>query len=143
MNKGVRPMNVLFRKSLIPGALVLVAALGVGLPACSAQDHGKKTDNQVLAVVNGKAITEADIRQANADQFKALDREYQSNLHQLMETSLQTSIQDRLVEAEAASRKVTKEQVLAEIKPATVTDAEVDAFYEQNKAQIPKPKDQV
>jgi protein-disulfide isomerase len=138
-------MNVLSRKPLIPGALVLFAALGVYLPACSAQDQGKKmnSSNQVLAVVNGKPITEADVRQANADQFKALDREYQTNLHTLMESSLQTTIQDRLVDAEAAARKVTKEQVLAEIKPATVTDAEVDAFYEQNKAQIPKPKDQV
>ena len=60
-----------------------------------------------------------------------------------METSLETAIQDRLVDAEAASRKVTKEQLLAEIKPATVSDADVDAFYEQNKAQIPKPKEQV
>ena len=44
--------------------------------------------NQVLAVVNGKPVTEADVRQANADQFKALDREYQNNLHQLIENSL-------------------------------------------------------
>jgi protein-disulfide isomerase len=138
-------MNVVSRKQLIPGALVLVAALGICLPACSAQDQGKKMDNpnQVLAVVNGKPITEADVRLANADQFKALDREYQTNLHTLLENSLQTTIQDRLVDAEAASRKMTKEQILAELKPATVSDADVDAFYEQNKAQIPRPKDQV
>jgi protein-disulfide isomerase len=137
-------MNVLFRKPLIPGAIVLFAALGVYLPACSAQDQGKKMDsNKVLAVVNGKPITEEDVRQANADQFRALDHEYQQNLHQLMESSLETAIQDRLVEAEAASRKMTKDQLLAEIKPAVVTDADVDAFYEQNKAQIPRPKDQV
>lgn len=138
-----------FRKQLIPGALVLIATLGICLPACSAQDKGKKTDsgasgsNQVLAVVNGQSITEADVRQANADQFKALDREYQQNLHQLIENSLDTAVQDRMLDAEAASRKVTKDQLLAEIKPATVSDAEVDAFYEQNKAQIPRPKDQV
>jgi protein-disulfide isomerase len=136
------------RKQLIPGALLLVAALGVCLPACSAQDKGKKMDsgassNQVLAVVNGQPITEADVRQANADQFKALDREYQQNLHQLIENSLDTAVQDRMLAAEAASRKVTKDQLLAEIKPAAVSDADVDAFYEQNKAQIPRPKDQV
>jgi protein-disulfide isomerase len=38
---------------------------------------------------------------------------------------------------------MTKDQLLAEIKPTAVTDADVDAFYEQNKAQIPRPKDQV
>jgi len=141
-------MNV-FRKNLIPGALVLIATLGVCLPACSAQDKGKKMDsmstgsNQVLAVVNGKEVTEADVRQANADQFKALDREYQQNLHQLIENSLTQAVQDRMLESEAAARKISKDQLLAEIKPAAVTDAEVDAFYEQNKAQIPRPKDQV
>ncbi|HET9212411.1 MAG TPA: thioredoxin domain-containing protein [Thermoanaerobaculia bacterium] len=128
-----------FRKQLIPGALVLVAALGV-LPACAQKAAGS---NQVLAVVDGKAITEADIREKNAEQFKALDREYQQNVHQLLENSLDQAVQDRLLEAEAASRKVTKDQLLAEIKPAPVTDADVDAFYEQNKAQIPRPKDQV
>jgi protein-disulfide isomerase len=134
-----------FRKQLIPGALMLIATLGVFLPACSAQ--GKKMDNtssnQVLAVVDGKSITEADVRQANADQFKALDREYQQNLHQLIENSLNQAVQDRMLESEAATRKLTKDQLLAEIKPAAVSDAEVDAFYEQNKAQIPRPKDQV
>jgi len=135
-----------FRKQLVPGALVLVAALGV-LPACAQQKAAAagsaSGSNQVLAVVNGKPVTEADVRQANADQFKALDREYQQNVHQLLENSLDQAVQDRLLEAEAASRKVTKDQLLAEIKPAAVTDADVDAFYEQNKAQIPRPKEQV
>jgi protein-disulfide isomerase len=132
-----------FRKQLIPGALVLVAALGA-LPACAQQKAAAGSgSNQVLAVVDGKPITEADIRQTSADQFKALDREYQQNVHQLLENSLDQAVQDRLLEAEAASRKVTKDQLLAEIKPATVTDADVDAFYEQNKAQIPRPKEQV
>jgi protein-disulfide isomerase len=144
-------MNVLRRKSLIPGVLVLFFALGVWLPACSAQDKAaKSTDtkastgsSQVLAVVNGKPITEADVRQSSEEQFKALEREYQQNLHQLIENSLQQAVQDRLVEADAAARGVSKDQVLAEIKPAAVTDADVDAFYEQNKAQIPRPKEQV
>jgi protein-disulfide isomerase len=135
-----------FRKQLVPGALVLVAALGV-LPACAQQKAAAagsaSGSNQVLAVVDGKPITEADIRAKNADQFKALDREYQQNVHQLLENSLDQAVQDRLLEAEAAARKVTKDQLLAEIKPAAVTDADVDAFYEQNKAQIPRPKDQV
>jgi len=133
-----------FRKQLIPGALVLVAALGV-LPACAQQKAAAagSGSNQVLAVVDGKPITEADIRAKNAEQFKALDREYQQNVHQLLENSLDQAVQDRMLESEAAARKTTKDQLLAEIKPAAVTDADVDAFYEQNKAQIPRPKDQV
>src|SRR5689334_20455067 len=142
-------MNVLRRKTLIPGALVLVSAL-VSLPACAAE--AKKMDAkmdakagsaEVLAVVNGKPITEADVRKSAADQFSAIEREYQKQVHDLLENSLDQAVQDRLLEAEAAARGVAKEALLAEIKPATVTDAEVDAFYEQNKAQIPRPKDQV
>ncbi|HEY0515084.1 MAG TPA: thioredoxin domain-containing protein [Thermoanaerobaculia bacterium] len=135
-----------FRKPLIPGALMLIA---LALPACAQQKADAAGSNKVigtqvvLAVVDGKAITEADVRQSNADQFKALDREYQQNVHQLLENSLEQAVQDRLLDAEAASRHVTKDQLLAEIKPATVSDADVDAFYEQNKAQIPRPKEQV
>lgn len=142
-------MNVLRRKPLIPGVLSLVLALGVYLPACSAQDkNAKKMDSksdsgQVLAVVNGKAITEAEVRKSSAEQFQAMEREYQQNVHQLLENGLEQVVQDRLVEAEAAARGVTKDALLAEIKANQVTDADVDAFYEQNKAQIPRPKDQV
>ena len=144
-------MNVFRRKPLIPGALVLFFALGVWLPACSAQDKSaKKMESkstagsaEVLAVVNGKPITEAEVRQSAADQFKALEREYQQQTHQLLENSLDQAVQDRLLETEAAARGVTKEALLAELKPTPVTDADVDAFYEQNKAQIPRPKEQV
>ena len=140
-------MNVLRRKPLIPGALVLFLALGVWLPACSAQDNAAKKmsggSDQVLAIVNGKPVTEADVRASSAEQFKALERDYQQKVHELLENSLDQAVQDRLLEAEAAARGTTKEAVLADIKPAAVTDAEVDAFYEQNQAQIQRPKEQI
>jgi protein-disulfide isomerase len=136
-----------FSKPLVPGAVILFLALGAWLPtACAAQDKGAKGSGggkDVLAVVNGQPITEADVRNSAAEQFKGLQREYEKSSHDLIESSLQVVIQDRLVEAEAKARGVTKDQILAEIKPAPVTDADVDAFYEQNKAQIPKPKEQV
>src|SRR6185295_517597 len=145
--KGVPVMNVLRRKPLIPGALVLFLALGVWLPACSAQDNAAKKmsggSDQVLAIVNGKPVTEADVRASSAEQFKALERDYQQKVHELLENSLDQAVQDRLLEAEAAARGTTKEAVLADIKPAAVTDAEVDAFYEQNQAQIQRPKEQI
>ncbi|HSS75686.1 MAG TPA: thioredoxin domain-containing protein [Thermoanaerobaculia bacterium] len=134
-----------FSKPLIPGAAILFLALGAWLPAaCAAQGaKGSGGGKDVLAVVNGQPITEADVRTTAAEQFKSLQREYEKNSHDLLESSLQTVIQERLVEAEAKARGVTKDQILAEIKPTPVTDAEVDAFYEQNKAQIPQPKEQV
>jgi protein-disulfide isomerase len=145
-------MNGFNRRPLIPGVLVLTLALGFWLPACSAQDKPAKDTKkttmakteggsaEVLAVVNGKSITEADVRNSAEEQFKNLDREYQQNKHQLVENTLEQVVRERLLEAEAAARGVSKEQILTEIKAAPVTDADVDAFYEQNKDRIPRPK---
>lgn len=132
------------RRPLLSGALVLALALGAGLPACSAAEKKtEKTDTQALAKVDGKTITEADLQQTASSQFAQLERQYQQQRRELIESALEQAIQDRLLEAEAAARKVTKDQILAEIKPADVTDADVDSFYEQNRAQIPRPKEQV
>ena len=142
-----------FGSRLFPGVLTLVLALGVSLPACSAQgsatkEKGKTATAQgdgkeVLATVNGKPITEADVRTAAADTFQQIERQYEQNKREVLENELDQLIQERMLEAEAAARGVSKEQLLADIKPAAVTDADVDAFYEQNKAQIPRPKEQV
>ena len=137
-------MNQITRRA---GVLALILALAAWIPACSAQDKSKPSPaaggSQVLATVNGQPITEADVRKASAEQFARLESEYKKNQHDLLEGQLNQLVQDRLLEAEAKTRNSTKEQVLASIAPAEVTDAEVDAFYEQNKAQIPRPKEQV
>lgn len=128
-------MKSILSHRTFPGLLALALCLGVWLPACADQaksEAGKAGSGQVLATVNGKPITE--------DQ---LDHSYQQKKHQLIEEHLTQAIQDQLLEAEAAARGVSKEQILADIKPAEVTDAAVDAFYEENKQRIPQPKEQV
>lgn len=124
-------MNASRRKPLIPGVLVAVLALGASLPACAAD---AKTN--VVAVVNGTEITEAEVREA-------MDSQTKQQLYDLLNTGTQQLIQKRLVEAEAKARGISTDQVLAEIKPAPITDADIDAFYEQNKAQIQQPKEQI
>jgi protein-disulfide isomerase len=129
------------------GALVLALGLGVWLPACADQAKAKPEASgdsaRVLAVVNGKPITEGELREKSAAQFSQLERDYQQQQYQLLQGQLEQMIQDRLLDAEAAARGVSKEQLLADLKPAEVTDAAVDAFYEENKARIPQPKEQV
>jgi protein-disulfide isomerase len=146
MAKGVILMKAFLRTwtahRSVPGVLVLILALGVWLPACSAQDkaaagQNAQGGNRELARVNGKVITEADVQATAKDAFAQLDRQYQQQRRELLEGTLNQAVQGRLVEAEAAAKGVTKEQLLADVKPAPVTDAEIDAFYEQNKAQIP------
>jgi protein-disulfide isomerase len=127
------------RRPLIPGVLALVLASGAWLPACAQGKAASKPQasgsTEALVVVNGKAITEADVLASSS--------EYAQKKYELLEGALNQVIEERLLEAEAAARKVGKEQVLAEITPKPVTDADVDAFYEQNKAQIQQPKEQI
>jgi len=130
-------------RHLIPSLLVLVLALGVWLPACSAQDKnvakaGAQDDpGQVLARVNGKAITAGEVHKEASDQFDLLEREYLQRKHEIAEAQLKKIVQDRLLDAEAAARGASKDKLLAEIKPAEVTDADAEAFYEKNKSQMP------
>ncbi len=129
---------------------VLALAIGVGILMLACADQvkampGDKTggSTQVLAVVNGESVTDADVRGNAAAQLTQLERDYEQKKHQLLQSQLEQMIEDRLLEVEAAALGVTKERILADLKPAVVTDAAVDAFYEENKAQIPQPKDQV
>jgi protein-disulfide isomerase len=130
------------RYRIAPRCLAL-ALLAIALPLSATAAATAAAPAQVVATVNGKPITEAEVRQAGAAKFQALDQEYAGNQRQLLETQLEQLIQQRLVDAEAQARGISKEQVLAGIAPAPVTDAEVDQFYEANKAQIPRPKNEV
>jgi protein-disulfide isomerase len=130
-------------RHLVPSLLVLALALGFCLPACSAQDKngakaGAQDDSgQVLARINGKAITAGDVRAQSSDQFELLEREYLQRKHEILESELKKVVQDRLLDAEAAAKGVSKDKLLADIKPAEVTDADAEAFYEKNKSRIP------
>jgi protein-disulfide isomerase len=131
-------------RHLVPSLLVLALALGFCLPACSsAQDKGgskagaQDDPGQVLARVNGKAITAGEVHAEGSDQFDLLEREYLQRKHEIAEAQLKKIVQDRLLDAEAAARGASKDKLLAEIKPAEVTDADAEAFYEKNKAQMP------
>jgi protein-disulfide isomerase len=144
--KEFEPMKSILSYRTFSGAMALALGLGVLLPACADQAKAKPEaagGTQVLAVVDGKPITDADVRGNAAAQFTQLERDYEQQKYQLLQGQLEQMIQDRLLDAEAATRKVTKEQLLADLKPAAVTDAAVDAFYEENKARIPQPKEQV
>ncbi|HVG08403.1 MAG TPA: thioredoxin domain-containing protein [Thermoanaerobaculia bacterium] len=137
-----------FGPRAVKAVLVLILALGVCLPACSAQDKDAKdkpkSTQGALAQVNGKDITEADVKTFAADQFSQLEKQYEQQKRELLEGALEQTIQDRLLAEEAKASGKTKEQILADMKPAAVTEADIDAFYEQNKAQIaPRTKEQV
>jgi protein-disulfide isomerase len=126
--------------------------LAIALLACSVSETPVRaentdeaetdTDGKVLAIVAGEEITAADVEEAVAAQLLKVDRER----HEILQRGLTQVIATRLFEKEAAAQGVTVAEMLekeVDSKVAPPTDEEVDAFYEENQAQIRQPKEQV
>jgi protein-disulfide isomerase len=133
--------GVLVNPKAAPLALALLALLSSAGAACAQESQGKA--DETLATVDGKPITRADVETSVKDQLEALERELATKRWEIISGATDKMIEDRLLDAEAAARGVTKDELLASAQPAAVTDADVDAFYEQNKAQIPQGKEAV
>jgi protein-disulfide isomerase len=125
----------------VKAAPLALAVLGILASTGAACAQG--TADDPLATVDGKAITRADVEASVSDQLDALEREYAAKRWELISGATDKVIEDRLLDAGAAARGVTKDELLASAQPAAVTDADVDAFYEQNKARIPQGKEAV
>jgi protein-disulfide isomerase len=99
-----------------------------------------------LATVNGVSITEADVNQAAARQLEQLDLqkqqfevEYSRNRHALIERTLNSLLEDQLLNAEAVKRGVTKEALIQseiDARTSVPTDADVQSFYEINRSRL-------
>jgi protein-disulfide isomerase len=88
-----------------------------------------------LAVVNGQAITLADLD----PKVREVVEGFEHNLPSLRKDALDARINQLLLDAEAQKRKVTREQLMdAEVnnRAAEPTEAEVKAVYDANKQQI-------
>src|SRR5207248_337661 len=111
-----------------------------------------QSDSNRAAVVNGQTITQQELEKAAAAELKGLDTRRLQNEAQLaqdkqeiLQKALDQIVADKLIEAEAAKEKKTKEQLLeAEVESNIDTPSaeEVEAFYESNKDRIPVPKEQ-
>jgi protein-disulfide isomerase len=96
-----------------------------------------------LATVDGKPILRATVTEAVAAESAQIEREAAQRQYDLLQAKLAELVEQRLLEAEAAAKGTTAEQLLASIPPVEVTDAEIDAFYLENKERIPKPKEEI
>ncbi len=101
-------------------------------PPATATTAGTST---VLAVVDGTPITEDDVRKAAGLEIARLE----TQLYQLRKQQVDDLVARRLLEAEAARRGqsvAALEQAEILSRAGTVTDPEVDAFVEANRARI-------
>ena len=118
-------------------ALLIIFALSAPLAAQKVEDCGceDKPLPEVLSVVNGVKITKQDLSPETRSRVDKL----QQHVVDARQRELDLQIDSMLLESEAKKRGVTpsqviKDEVIAKVQPPT--DAEVQAFYEQNKSTI-------
>jgi protein-disulfide isomerase len=140
--------GVVSRWTLALGIAVIV--LGV---ACSAdravfadKDGSEAAASEVLAKVGEAEISRAELEEMLAGDLERIEQEYKKSRYELMERGLENMIVEKLLETEAASRDISVEDLFSveiEDKLETVSDEQVDAFYEAQRARIQQPKEQV
>lgn len=133
----VREFKIVLCSLAVAAAGMVAAAAFAAEPKPTAAPAAK-----IVAKVNGAAITQAEVEAKAADQLQQME---EARLR-LLSTTLEALVIDKLIDAEAAAKGVSREALLeteVKAKITEVTDAEADAFYEQNKARIQQPKEQV
>lgn len=92
----------------------------------------------VIATVNGEELTLEDLNTLIGDQLGQMDFEYRSRRHQLIENAARRVMRDQILDAEAAKRGTTVDELLEAVvaDQAAVSDDDVRMFYMQNQAQL-------
>jgi protein-disulfide isomerase len=120
--------------------LGLAAALAVACPAPPQAGADPVGDPTVVARVGGEEITAGELDEWIKDEL--FDRETSNSdpakLYELRATSLDNLVSKRLIDEAAAARGVDADTLLDEeaSKRVTVTDAEIEEFFEANTAQL-------
>jgi predicted DsbA family dithiol-disulfide isomerase len=120
---------------------ILRTAITILVFATLAAGQGKK-----LAVVNGEVVTEDQLKKAAQEDLENLDaRKAQAEMgflrdqQAIYEKTLESMVDNKLIEAEARKRNVTPQLLVTQevdSKVSYVSDQDVNAFYEANKARI-------
>ena len=132
---------------LLGAVLALIA-----LPACANEGAAQATapqqggGNEVVATVDGQQITMSDLEAQSSEQLAAVDaqlaqcqRQVEQGRFQALDASLRQMVRERLLAAEAQKAGQSVDDYRAaelESRIQPVTDADVSAFYEENKARI-------
>ena len=140
-------------KSIVGLAAVAAAAGAFWVSSLAAQDDAKKPAvPEVLARVGDQAIGRDAVIEEASKSLKDVEAERlqcqqaaDRNEHEALKLAVERVVHRRILALEAERRGMTEDALREELKAQTgeVTDADVDAFYEANKAQIQQPKEQI
>jgi len=137
-------------------ALIVVAAAAAAMAlvgSLTAQDTAKKAAlPEVMARVGDQNIDKAAVLEEAKASLAEVDsmrlkcvQDADRNEHEALEKAVERVVNKRLFAMEAQKRGLTEDALREQLKTQTgeVTDAEVDAFYEQNRSRIQQPKEQI
>lgn len=116
-------------------SMLLVVACGTASQSQTESRGVQQSDDAVVATVGERAISLGDVDQKLLETNMSVFQE----LYNARRAVLGELVAEILVNAEAESRGVTPEELLAEEVSSRVTevgDAEVRAFYEQNRGRL-------
>lgn len=126
-------MNGIMKKLLFALLMFMFAApVSAQVADCGCED---KPLPEILGVVNGVKITKNDLNPETRSRVEELQRE----VIEARARELDLQIDSILLESEAKKRGVSPSQVIKDdviAKVQTPTEAEAQAFYEKNKAQL-------
>lgn len=138
-----------FSGRLGSAAALLTIFTGLILGSCSGQTvlAEKKSaesseSSDLIAQVGDVGITFKEVEAVLAGELMRIDQQRQ----EILEKGLEGLIAEKLVEIEASTNGLTVEALIqqeVDSKVTPPTDADVDVFYEQRKASIKKPKEEV
>ncbi len=144
-------MRFLFRAI---AAFILI--IGSGLLSTQPASGSKKEKSSAgngLAAIDGVPITETQARTEGAASLDSLELQTLRakaaavrKEREILEDAVERIIEDRLLQAEAKKRGITKEELLAKEvlqKISEPTAEEIDQFYDENKQRIGRPKEEV
>lgn len=127
---------IYWRKLATIRCLVLMAALVTSpLVAQAASD--------VLGSIDGVPVTVEQVEASAAAELGAVDLEFARKRHETLEAALGQYMAERLLDIAAAEQGSTPEKLLAGLSVDSVSDADIDEFYEANKSRIQGSKEQL
>ena len=145
-------MRFLFRT--IATFILIITGFGLlSAQPASRSNKEKSSESKRLATIDGVPITETQARTEGAASLDSLElqilREKAAAVRReraILEGTVEHIIEDRLLQAEAKKRGITKDELLAKEvmqKVPVPTAEEIDRFYDENKQRIGRPKEDV
>lgn len=130
----MRAIQLRRKNKVIFLSLAVLCLLASG--GCKKRETVGMKDTQVVATVGGEKILAKDLNSKISGQIYQLEQ----TRYRIQMSELENMVAQKLLDTEAASRNVSKDELIraeVEAKVTPVTDAQIDSYYDANKKNLP------